>query len=182
MTTISAEYRDMQRQLHQNPNYGVMSVHYAPLVHDLLEKSGAKSLSDYGAGKKRLWSTLQQLGIQGVEYHPYDPAFPEYGEPTPADLVTCIDVLEHIEPELLMNVIQELHTLVRHYGLFTIHTGPAAKVLPDGRNAHLIQQPSGWWLPRLCQYFNVIELQSIEHGFWILVSPRDVSPAERITQ
>jgi hypothetical protein len=182
MTTISAEYRDMQRQLHQNPHYGVMSVHYAPLVHDLLEKSGARSLSDYGAGKKRLWSTLTQMGVQGVEYHPYDPAFPEYGEPTPADLVTCIDVLEHIEPELLMNVVRELHGLVRHYGLFTIHTGPAAKVLPDGRNAHLIQQPSGWWLPRLCQYFNVIELQSIEQGFWILVSPREVPQVDRLTQ
>lgn len=172
MNTISSEYREMQQQLHKNPNYGVMSVLYAPLVHELLVKSGAVSLSDYGAGKMRLWSTLLERGVQGVEYLPYDPAFPEYGKPTPADLVTCIDVLEHIEPERLTNVLTELHGMVRHYGLFTIHTGPAAKSLPDGRNAHLIQQASGWWLQRLGQFFDVIELRSVDHGFWILVSPR----------
>ena len=29
---ISEEYRKMQQQLHENPNYGVASVGYAPLV------------------------------------------------------------------------------------------------------------------------------------------------------
>jgi hypothetical protein len=182
MTTISDEYREMQKQLHQNPDYGVMSVYYAPAVHGLLEKLGARSLSDYGAGKKRLWSTLLERGLQGVEYYPYDPAFPEYGEPKPADLVTCIDVLEHIEPELLVNVIRELHGLVRHYGLFTVHTGPAGKVLPDGRNAHLIQQPSDWWLSLLGQYFDVLALKSEKHGFWIVVSPLKVPEVDRLTQ
>ena len=29
---ITDEYREMQRKLHENPNYGVASIHYAPLV------------------------------------------------------------------------------------------------------------------------------------------------------
>lgn len=172
MNTISSEYREIQQQLHKDPNYGVMSVHYAPLVKDLLEKTGAKSLSDYGAGKQRLKSSLIKLGCSDFQYFPYDPAFPSYGPPTPADLVTCIDVLEHIEPSCLNSVIEDLYRITKHFGLFTVHTGPAVKVLSDGRNAHLIQQNSGWWLQKLSVYFDVIELQSISQGFWLLVSPR----------
>ena len=94
-TTISESYRQAQQELHKNPGYGVMSVHYAPLVKEIIAACNAKSLSDYGAGKKRLNETLLSLGVN-VDYHPYDPAFPEYGNPVSADLVCCIDVLEHI--------------------------------------------------------------------------------------
>jgi hypothetical protein len=53
--------------------------------------------------------------------------------------------------------------------------GPAAKVLADGRNAHLIQKPSSWWLPRIAQRFEVKHLQSHQmmgRGIWLLVEPR----------
>ncbi len=172
MNTISNEYREIQKALHQNPNYGVMSVHYSPLVSDIIDKTGAQTLCDYGAGKKRLMECLASMGHEGLVYHPYDPAFPEYGQPTPAELVTCIDVLEHIEPDCLDSVILQLHEITRHFGFFTNHTGPAFKTLLDGRNAHLIQESSGWWLQRLGAYFNVIELQSVTNGFWVLVEPR----------
>ena len=131
-----------------------------------------RSLSDYGAGKQNLMKTLnQQFGIK-LDYRPYDPAFPEYGEPRPADLVCCIDVLEHIEPDLLDNVLDELQSITPRLGFFSIHTGPAIKVLSDGRNAHLIQKPSSWWLPRLCQRFEVQALDLSPGGFFVLVSPR----------
>ena len=50
----------MQLLLHQNPDYGVASVHYAPLVAEVIEAVGAKELLDYGAGKGRLGITLKQ--------------------------------------------------------------------------------------------------------------------------
>ena len=59
-------------------------------------------------------------------------------------------------------------------GFFTIHTGPAGKVLADGRNAHLIQQPSSWWLPKLCERFEIDHLQRTKGGFAVIVSPRQV--------
>jgi hypothetical protein len=109
--------------------------------------------------------------MKDITYHPYDPAFPEYGEPKTADIVCCIDVLEHIEPLLLNNVLDDLHRIVSKAGFFTIHTGPAIKVLLDGRNAHLIQEPSSWWLKRLTDYFEVRHLQTLltGSGFWLLV-------------
>ena len=85
---------------------------------------------------------MHELGTTEFEYYPFDPAFSEYGEPKQADLVCCIYVLEHVEPEHLNAVLDDLKRIVIKVGLFTIHTGPAVKTLSDGRNAHLIQKPS----------------------------------------
>lgn len=174
--TITEEYRRLQQELHQSPNYGVASLAFAPLVADLIRQAGIKSLSDYGAGKKNLLKGLGEAGISGIEYLPYDPAFPEYGPPQAADLVCCIDVLEHIEPELVDNVIAELARITTKLGLFSIHMGPAAKVLSDGRNAHLIQKPSSWWLPKLVRHFEILQLQTHQtmgHGIWVIVRPKE---------
>lgn len=175
--TISPDYLAQQKLLHENPQYGVASLGFAPTIKDLLPRLEVRSISDYGAGKQNLLKALNDLGMVDVDYFPYDPAFPEYGEAKPADLVCCIDVLEHIEPDYLPNVLTELGTLVRKYGFFSVHTGAAKKMLPDGRNAHLIQKPSSWWLPRLCDHFEIIHLKQVPDGFWVIVTPQAADPA-----
>jgi hypothetical protein len=58
------------------------------------------------------------------------------------------------------------------FGFFTIAAGPAVKVLSDGRNAHLIQKPTSWWLPKLVRHFEIDHLQHQDaHGFWVIVKP-----------
>ena len=168
---ISDQYRLLQQELHRNPNYGVASLEFAPVVKQVLEQVAAKSLSDYGAGKCNLQRGLRELGVD-IDYRPYDPAFPDYGPARTADLVCCIDVLEHIEPDYLDNVLAELSAITRAHGFFSIHTGPAQKHLADGRNAHLIQQPSSWWLPKLCRFFEIEGLKKTAGGFFVLVAPR----------
>ena len=170
--TISDDYLKLQQELHLNPNYGVASLQFAPLVAQLVKQTNVQSICDYGAGKKRLLEGLRSNGLIPKFYHPFDPAFPEYGEPQSADLVCCIDVLEHIEPTKLDSVLEELETITVGLGFFSVHMGPAGKVLSDGRNAHLIQKPTSWWLPRLCQHFNILELQQHQvfgTGFWCVV-------------
>jgi hypothetical protein len=171
-STISDGYLTMQQELHKDPNYGVASISYAPIVVDIMQKSGARSLSDYGAGKCNLHKTLQKHGVKGYEYFPYDPAFPEYGPPKAADLVCCIDVLEHIELDYLGAVLNDLKEITRKLGFFSVDTGPAMKVLADGRNAHIIQQPTSWWLPRFCEHFEIVHLERRPSGFWVITSPR----------
>lgn len=174
--TISDEYLELQKELHKNPGYGVASLSFAPLVAELINKCQIKSVSDYGAGKKNLLKGLELNGISEINYQPYDPVFPEYGKPLPAELVCCIDVLEHIEPNLVENVILDLAKITPHLGFFSIHTGPAQKILADGRNAHLIQKSSSWWLPKLCEHFDIIQLQNHQfsgQGFWIVVKKKD---------
>jgi hypothetical protein len=171
-STISDDYLAQQRELHKNPNYGVASLGYAPVVKQLLDQTGLKTLSDYGAGKCNLQKGLHDLGKRDFEYLPYDPAFPEYGPPRPAEFVCCIDVLEHIEEPYLEAVFLDLKDITRGIGFFSVHTGPAQKTLPDGRNAHIIQKPSSWWLPRLCQYFEIGHLQRGHGGFWVIAEPK----------
>ena len=171
---ISPEYLEQQKELHKNPDYGVASLAFAPLVAQVVRANGTNSISDYGAGKQNLQKALQNAGID-LPYSPFDPAFPEYGPARPADLVCCIDVLEHVEPEFTDQVLAELQRIMPRIGFISIHTGPAGKVLSDGRNAHLVQKPASWWLPKLCKFFEIHQLQThklMGQGFWVLVSGR----------
>lgn len=175
MKTITPEYLELQKLLHLNPNYGVASLSFAPIVAEIIKKANIKSLSDYGAGKKNLLLGINNNGIKDIEYFPYDPAFPQYGVPVASQLVCCIDVLEHIEPELIDNVIQDLAGIVTNLGFFSIHMGPAIKILADGRNAHLIQKPCSWWLAKIVKHFEIIQLMSHQimgNGIWMIVSPK----------
>lgn len=158
----------MQQHLHENPNYGVASVEYAPLVAKLVELSQATEVLDYGAGKGRLGVALRQQIQRPLTIHHYDPAIPQWSAlPQPCEFVACIDVLEHIEPHLLDNVLDDLQRVVAGVGVFTVHILPAVKVLPDGRNAHLIQQPPAWWLPKFMARFELTAFNRMPQGFWV---------------
>lgn len=168
-TLITDDYRRMQQELHQDPEYGVASTHYAGLVADVIRAQGARELLDYGAGKGRLGQTLRQHNVPITVRH-YDPAIPEWSAPpAPCELVACIDVLEHIEPGCLAAVLDDLKRVTARFGVFTVHTGPAAKILADGRNAHLIQKPSSWWLPQFMERFELVAFNRVDSGFWIVV-------------
>jgi hypothetical protein len=172
---ISEEYRQMQQKLHENPGYGVASVHYAPLVAEVLQSTGVTELLDYGAGKGRLGITLREQLKQPLKIHHYDPAIPQWSAPpAPCGFVACIDVLEHIEPGLLDNVLDDLKRVTAGIGVFTVHTGAAVKVLSDGRNAHLIQQPPSWWLPRFMERFELVTFNRMPQGFWVVVEYKKV--------
>jgi hypothetical protein len=172
--TISDGYRALQAELHRTrADYGEASEDWAPLVARVVRANGVTSLLDYGAGKQRLGSALARLLPAPIEIRSYDPAIPEIaGPPAPAEMVACIDVLEHVEPSCLDTVLDDLARLALKVGFFTITAAPARKTLPDGRNAHLIQEGPPWWRPRLEARFTVLRLNDFRHSFWVLVVPR----------
>lgn len=164
---ISDEYLKQQEQMHENPNYGVASVSYAPLVSDIINKTKVETILDYGCGKGRLAGAIDVK--HKAELRLYDPAIFEYSlPPKPAELVCCIDVLEHIEPDLLDNVLDDIKSLSTRYAFLTIHTGPAVKTLPDGRNAHLIQEDAMWWLPKIWDRFFINSFSHTPGGFYVV--------------
>jgi hypothetical protein len=165
---ISADYRDMNTQLHrENLAYGVGGGKYAPTVRKLAESMKTTSILDYGCGKGYL---AKELPFPIWEY---DPAIPEKAEsPRPADLVVCTDVLEHIEPDLLEFVLADIRRCTKKVGFFVIHTGPAGKTLPDGRNSHLIQQPMPWWKDRLKRHFKIGQLFERAPLVFAVVGPK----------
>jgi hypothetical protein len=90
--------------------------------------------------------------------------------PDPADIVACTDVLEHIEPECLEDVLADLRRVTKKMGFFTIATRPAKKFLSDGRNAHLIQQDARWWLEKLWAKFHVQQFNDLGGELLVIVS------------
>lgn len=178
---ISDNYREQQEELHKNPNYGVASVSYAPLVTSLINQLEIDEMLDYGAGKGRLAKAIKPDRKVLIEL--YDPAVPDWAdEPTPRQFVTCIDVLEHIEPHLLSNVLDHLKEVTLNYGMFTVHTGPAVKTLPDGRNAHLIQEDYKWWLPKFWKRFDIHSFSHTPGGFYIVVKAKHGDKHPRIIE
>lgn len=170
MQTISDEYRRQQQDLHRDPGYGVMALNYGAMLSEMMDAYQAKSICDYGAGKMRLKEALDKIGKTGYDYFPFDPAFPEYGEAKPADIVACIDVLEHIEPDYLPNVIADLARLTLKRCFMMIAVKPSSRTLPDGRNAHLILKPASWWLPRLCEKLEPLRVDASPDGIMVLAS------------
>ena|SRR3990167_6092186 len=167
---ISDDYMAQQKMLHENVNYGRMSEAYAPLISIIINRLSVKELLDYGCGKGRLKKVLKT--IHPVEVRGYDPGVEEYSMmPEPAEMVACIDVLEHIEPEFIDNVLDDLQRVTRKLIFLTVHTGPAKKTLPDGRNAHLIQEPAEWWIKRLNTRFVPLTFTEDNHGFVALMKP-----------
>ena len=61
------------------------------------------------------------------------------------DLVTCTDVLEHVEPEYIDRVVRHILSLASKAIYLNINIKEANKTLPDGRNTHLIIKPPEWW-------------------------------------
>lgn len=165
---ISAEYLAEQKRLHENPEYGVASVNFAPIVSKLINSLGITEMLDYGAGKGRLAKSIQPKHEVTV-YH-YEPTNPNWSDtPDSAQFVACIDVLEHIEPEYLDDVLDDLKRCVEFYGMFSIHTQPAIKTLSDGRNAHLIQEGPAWWLPKIMDRFELLQFNTVPDGFYVVV-------------
>jgi uncharacterized Rossmann fold enzyme len=169
---ISAEYARLNAQLHrENPAYGVGGAKHAETVLRLAESINARSVLDYGCGKGELGKALP-FGICE-----YDPAIPGKSDaPRPADLVCCTDCLEHIEPEMLNDVLNDLRRCVLKIGFFTIHTGPASKTLPDGRNTHLSQHPRSWWEQKLAKGFTVGKIVESGPILTVIVGKKQKAP------
>lgn len=149
---ISGSYKAENEELHsRHASYGANGSRWAPLVRRIYEETGSRSVLDYGCGKGTLAKSLPDL-----PFSEYDPAIPGKDHPPePADLVVCTDVLEHIEPSYLDNVLSHLASLTRKAAFFNISTRLAKKTLQSGRNAHLIVQNAAWWDERIQAFFRI---------------------------
>lgn len=162
---ISAEYRDMNRAAHlKDPTYGVHAGKYAEMIIKLSKALNTTSILDYGCGKGFLGKAMP------FPIWEYDPAIPGKSDsPRPADIVVCVDVLEHIEPDKLEFVLDDLRRCMKKVGFFSIHLGAASKKYSNGKNMHLIQNGAGWWQKKLSRFFEIGSIKKI------LVAPKDRS-------
>lgn len=163
---LTEAYRAQNAAMHlAKPQYGAHGLELASDIVKLAEACKASGVLDYGCGKGTLSGAIS-LPVQN-----YDPAVPEFSDlPSPADLVACCDVMEHVEPDCLDAVIAHLHSLTRKALYVTICTIPAQKHLPDGRNAHLIVQPAAWWIKKFARFREVMKVER-DHHLTLVLAP-----------
>lgn len=165
---VSDEYKKLLQHEHSFSEWGVMAGKMIKTLEEFLLKNNATEVLDYGAGSS---SFKKALSLKNVTVYEYDPGVPEIDKiPEPRDYTICIDVLEHIEPELIDSVLEDLARVTKKKGYFTIAMYPARRILKDGRNAHLILEDTSWWMNKLCKYFDITNLKEINKQLEVEVS------------
>lgn len=177
---ITDEYRNTLAIKHNSPSFGKRGSQWADHVMRLCVGVQTNDVLDYGCGKGELNLHLP------FEVRNYDPAIEKFSEhpETPSDIVVCTDVLEHIEPDLIDNVLDDLCRLTGRIAMLVICLLPAHKTLADGRNAHLIVQPAEWWMEKINARWNVLshEIGEDERGekgqLNVVCEPKDQKRAD----
>ena len=163
----TSQYQNLQQELHsRNCGYGTSGFKHAQHVLELAKRLETRSVLDYGCGQHSLQKAIP---FMITEYDPFVPGYEE--DPEPHDLVVCTDVLEHIEPDCLEDVLAHIHSKTRKMLFADVAQRPAKKELADGRNAHLLQESTTWWLQRLLPYFEPVSLQTYGGGFVAAFTP-----------
>lgn len=164
MQLITDQYRKLNENLHNhNPDYGTQGHGYADEIINLCGKFNTTDVLDYGCGKSTLADSLPFIIKR------YDPAIRAYHEdPDPADIVVVTDVLEHVEPDLLENVLKHIESKTKKLVYFSVCTIQASKTLEDGRNAHICLKTGQEWFNKLSENFNIINYVRNGENFFIL--------------
>ncbi len=162
---ITDQYLNLMKSLHQKSgDYGAhedmtgITQRIDKAIKILNDKGKCNSFIDYGTGKGNLIKRLRRQLPETISLIGYDPAISEYSKhpESKADIVSCIDVLEHVEPVSLDYILNDIHKLTNYMCFFVIDLQPAKKILDDGRNAHVLIAPPEWWSLRVNQLFPCI--------------------------
>ncbi len=146
---------EVYRQTHEaNPKFfkGGSILTYVFEIKKVIKNSNIKTCIDYGCGQAQAWTEhrLQKLfDLDGVTR--YDPGIVKFSKKpqVPADLVLCIDVLEHVPEECVDEVLEEISSLSKKVIFFNISTRLSTKILTDGSNAHATVKPREWWQAKI---------------------------------
>lgn len=128
-------------------------------IKALLDRTGARTVLDYGCGKGMQYEPFEWRTDDGTVYpgvldywdidcvHCYDPAYAPYSAlPTETfDAVICTDVLEHCPEDDIEWIVDEIFGYARKFVYANVACYPAQKHLPNGENAHCTVRPASWW-------------------------------------
>lgn len=143
---ITSDYARENARLHEvDPTYGAEGYLWGYLIAGIAAIEQCESILDYGCGKGTLGRRLKQLP-RGPGVREYDPGIAgKDAAPEPADLVACLDVMEHIEPQFVDAVIDDLARVTRKRLFVVISTKLSKRTMADGRDTHLSLHDDAWW-------------------------------------
>lgn len=135
---------------------------YVGQIAELVAKTKATRLLDYGSGKGYQYLKLRVHEAWGILPHCYDVGVRQLSEKPEGffDGVICTDVMEHIEEQDVDAVLADIFASIsvrpgakKSFAFFVICCRPAKKkVLPDGRNVHLTVKPPAFWQAKLDKF------------------------------
>lgn len=148
---ITEAYRKELQEIHRlDEDWGTGPKGKIIYICNFLYVNNVTRLLDYGCGKGMLGLFLP------IEVSNYDPAMFEWSDdPEPEDYLLCADVLEHVEPECIEDVIEHLVSKFNKKALLSISLQKSKKILADGRNAHILVESEAWWINLLKKYSNI---------------------------
>lgn len=181
---VSDEYREVLKETHARAGEkgwgNTANTKYYGVIKNLIERREIKEVLDYGAGWGGVKHALAK-DLPDVIVHEYEPSRDEVSAPPkPCDFVICCDVLEHVEPDLFEDVLDDLERVITDTAYITLFFYPAKRVLADGRNAHLIVKPFEWWLRVLSHRFYIRQARKFDHrqvGGDVLLQSKEKYPA-----
>lgn len=181
------EYAELQKALHAESKYGVTGQQFVPTIFhaisQLAKKYGPVRVLDYGSSKGHTMEAVREKLVipPGVADYCYDPFVDGLSrDPEPADLVLCIDVMEHVEPECTKAVLDHIQALTRKLVFFSIDLMPAQKVLADGRNAHINLRTPEFWMRELKKRFVIGEAKVVHDGEALLVVGQSIDGVRQL--
>lgn len=160
---FTTEYKKLLEKKHETGTakqkfraWGGAVVNDIQYVMSFIHKYKINSVLDYGSGSGHFKQWLDENGRDDIEVLEYEPGREDKRENNhPRQAVICVDVLEHVEPELIDNVLQDIERCMLEFGCLIPSTIPAIQKLADGRNAHLIVESVEWWESKISQYFRI---------------------------
>lgn len=124
----------LQRHRDTHGRFAAFGTHEHPYLHTTMRElaagiAPAPSLLDYGCGKGAFLAAMRRAGIFG-ELVGFDPALPAVAARPESrfDIVTCLDVLDQVEPRFIDAVICDVAQFTRGTAVFDIVTKQAKGV------------------------------------------------------
>lgn len=158
----SEEYLEQLRLAHKLHKWGGSAVGKIQDIVYIMKILNITDILDYGSGygclKEEIEKLHADLNLNVIEYDPG--ILDKSSTPKPCDLVVCFDVLEHIEPEFVDNVLDDLVRVTKKIGHYGISLETSTKFLPNGQNTHLSVHPVEWWEEKLIERFDILKKAS----------------------
>lgn len=165
------DYIDIHPELHR----------YKMVYKELQKLNNVKTLIDVGCGEGSLIRGLQVKfpdmtissadldnfhNIEGVEFKAINLAEKEtlFTVDEPFDLLTCLDVLEHIEQRGIIDII-EWFSVISKKQILTIANHSSVH---NGEQLHKICKDMDWWTPRIEKHLNILDVDYDTVNLYIL--------------
>jgi len=156
---VSKEYKEKLVAFHNKRKWGYAFTKDDPTtVYKYMALSESNSLLDYGAGYGEFKKQMDdEYPNAKFNIHEYEPGIVGKDEDPPVcDATVSFDVLEHVEPNKIDDVLQHIYNKTNKWAYLVICCIPARKTFPDGQNLHLLVREPEWWLEKLKYDWDIV--------------------------